>query len=198
MSPALDDAKERLIFRPLVGFFALRGPAERAGDGLFVINPLGIGRRTFVEGHDDVCAELVLHFDAFGRGEVVNTSVDVGFEGDAGVVDSVQIREREDLEAAGIGEDWAGPGHELVQVAELGDDVLAGAEHEVIGVGEDDLRAGGGDMIRKNAFDGALRADGHEGGGVEGAVVCCDVGGAGASLGVRGKDVEAQGHGLGL
>ena len=108
--------------------------------------------------------------DAALRREVDQRAVDVALERDAVVGDPVDVGEAEDLEAAAVGEDRAGPGHEPVQVAQLGDDLLAGAEHQVIGVGEDDLRAGGGDVIGEDAFDGALGADGHERGGVEVAV----------------------------
>ena len=42
-----------------------------------------------------------------------------------------------------------GPGQlaEPVQVAEVAHDLLARAEHQVIGVAEDDLRAGGGEIV---------------------------------------------------
>ena len=57
-----------------------------------------------------------------------------------------------------------------MQPAEVADDVDAGADEEVVGIAEDDLRAefaqlGGGD-----GFHRGLRADGHEDRGLDGAV----------------------------
>ena len=60
-------------------------------------------------------------------------------ERDAVVVDREQrVAEREDLEAARIGEDRPVPARERVQPAELLDHVLAGPEVQVVGVAEDD------------------------------------------------------------
>ena len=56
-------------------------------------------------------------------------------EGDALVVArDDRVAEREDLEAAGVGQDRPVPGHEAVQAAELGDQVRAGPEVQVVGV----------------------------------------------------------------
>ena len=60
---------------------------------------------------------------------------------DAVVVELERVGEAEDLEAAGVGEDRAVPVHEPVQPARVCDDVGAGAQEEVVGVGEHDLRA---------------------------------------------------------
>ena len=60
---------------------------------------------------------------------------------DAVFVDGAQRGEREDLESTRVGEDRAVPVHELVQAAHLADDLVAGPQVQVIGVGEDHLRA---------------------------------------------------------
>ena len=52
-----------------------------------------------------------------------------------------RVGEAEDLEAAGVGEDGAVPVHERVQAAGVAHDVGAGAQVEVVGVGEQHLRA---------------------------------------------------------
>ena len=62
-------------------------------------------------------------------------------EGDALFGDFAQGGEGEDLEAAGIGEDRAVPILEGVQAAELLHHLHPGAEHQVVGVAEDDGRA---------------------------------------------------------
>jgi hypothetical protein len=66
-------------------------------------------------------------------------AVDVALERDALIGDAVDVGEREHLEPAAVGEDRPRPGHEAVQVAEVGDDPLAWAEHEVVRVAQDDL-----------------------------------------------------------
>ncbi len=80
-----------------------------------------------------------------------------------------------------------------MEIAKCGDGFFAGAEHEVIGVGQDDLRPGGGDHFREQALDGALRADGHEGGGVEMAMAGCHPAEAGAGGGVLLNQLVTQG-----
>jgi len=61
-------------------------------------------------------------------------------EGDAGFVQLAQFGERHDLEAAGIGEDRAWPQSIILCKPPRRADTLGrGAEHEVIGVAEDDL-----------------------------------------------------------
>ena len=71
-----------------------------------------------------------------GRGAVVDVA-----ERDAVVVDrGERVAQREDLEAAGVGQDRPVPAHEAVQAAELGDQLVAGPEVQVVGVAEQDLR----------------------------------------------------------
>ena len=67
-----------------------------------------------------------------------------------------------DLEAAAVGEDRAVPAHEAVQAAQLGDQVVAGPQGEMIGVAEDDLRAGFASWCGRQTLDGGLGADRHE------------------------------------
>jgi hypothetical protein len=96
--------------------------------------------------------------------------VDVGAEGDSLLGDFPQLRQGHHLEAAGIGQDRAVPPHEAVQAALFADPFRAGAQHQVIGVAEDDLRAGGGDRIRQHRLHRGGRADRHEGRGLDRAV----------------------------
>ena len=51
-------------------------------------------------------------------------------------------REAEDLVAAAVGQDRMRPADEAVQAAPPRDQLVAGTQIEVIGVAEDDLRAG--------------------------------------------------------
>ena len=73
------------------------------------------------------------------------------------------------------------PGHEAVQPAQLADQFVAGAQEQVIGVGQDDA---GVEILREVAlgepFDGGLRADRHEDGRFDVAVRGVQQAGAGA------------------
>ena len=107
------------------------------------------------------------------------------------VVDLEQrVAEREDLEAARIGQDRAVPAGEGVQPAELGDHVVAGPEVQVVGVAEDDLRADRAQLVRVEALDRPLRADRHERGRPHFAVRGAKDPGAGGAVG--GGDLEAH------
>ena len=55
-----------------------------------------------------------------------------------------------------------GPSHERMQPAERGDAFGAGAEHQVIGIGEQDIGAGRAHVVVVHALDRRLRADRHE------------------------------------
>ena len=74
-----------------------------------------------------------------------------------------RVAQREDLEAARVGEDRPAPAGERVDPAELLDDRLAGSEVEVVRVGEDDVGAERAHLVRVERLDGSLRPDGHEG-----------------------------------
>ena len=86
------------------------------------------------------------------------------------LLDFAQAGQREHLESAGIGEDRLIPAHELVQPARLFDEVFAGADMQVIRVGEDDLRTDLVQFARGHALDGRLRAHRHEDRGLDVAV----------------------------
>ena len=93
-------------------------------------------------------------------------------EGDALLLDLPQGGQGEDLEAAGVREDGAVPADELVEAAHLPHHLIAGAQVEVIGVGELDLAAHFLQVVGTDtALDGALGADVHEDRGLHGAAV---------------------------
>ena len=130
---------------------------------LLRIVEVGVTGATFVEGHDDVRTDdsLDVH-DSLG-GEEVLRSVDMGAEGHAFVRDLTSVRQAEDLVATAIGEDGAVPAIEAVQASRLVERVETGAQVEVIGIAEDDLRT---DIVTQlGHMDGLDRAhgpDGHE------------------------------------
>ena len=75
-----------------------------------------------------------------------------------------ELREAHHLEAAGVGEDRMRPVHELVQAAERGDALRAGRQHQMVGVGENDVGAERPDRLGMHRLDRRRRADRHEGG----------------------------------
>ena len=83
-------------------------------------------------------------------------------EGDAFGGDFAQFAEAENLEAARVGEDGAGPGHKFVQAAELADQLMARTKIEMIGVREQNLDAEIFEVLLGLAFDGSGRAHGHK------------------------------------
>jgi hypothetical protein len=135
-----------------------------------------------------------LDIDGAFRREEVRVAIEVGVEEHALFADFAEFVETEDLEAAGIGEDGAGPGHKFVETAEAFDAFVAGAKEEVVRVGEDDFGVEIVDEIAwRQAFDCALGADGHEDGGFDGAVGGVEEASARAGLGAGGLDFEAEG-----
>ncbi len=148
--------------------------------------------QAFVERHHDVAAERELDVHGgFGR-EQMRVAIQMRAEQHALFGDLAQIAQAEDLEAAGVGEDGARPGHEAVQAAELADQFVAGAQEEMVGVGEDDL---GVEIVRcqvalHDAFDRGLRADRHEDGRFDDAVRGVNEAGARAGGGADGFEFE--------
>ena len=92
--------------------------------------------------------------------EVVRAAVVGRSERGPGVVDLGL--EREDLEAAAVGEHVTRPGHEAVQAAERLDDVGAGPEHQVVRVAEHHLDAERLEVRRRQRPHRASGADRHE------------------------------------
>ncbi len=86
----------------------------------------------------------------------------MALEPDAFVGDPVDRGQGEDLIAAGVGEDRPPPAHELVQAAPLADQLVAGTQVKVIGVGQEHPRAQLVQLLGREGLDGGLRAHGHE------------------------------------
>ena len=144
--------------------------------------------------------ERLLHGDGVLRREAVDRPVEMALEGHAAVVDHAQVAERDDLEAAGVREDRAVPAHEAVEAAEIPDALVARAQVEVVGVGEDDRGAGGGDLVRVERLDGGIGAHGHELRRLDHPVRQLEATQARARGPVRGRrdeDLEAGGAGHG-
>ena len=139
------------------------GPVGRPADRILELAAGDVGGRDLVEAHRDVAAQVALDLRReLGREVRLGAVVDVA-ERDAVVVHRRQrVAEGEDLETAGVGENRAVPPHEPVQPAELGDQLVARAEMQVVGVAEHDLRAEPAHLVRIQRLHGRLRPDRHE------------------------------------
>ena len=186
--PVCPPARQRLV-RCLAAVQPAQG-ALHAVEGQLVRR---LARDHVVERHGDVGAErpLDLH-GALGRQRAVG-AVDVRLELDAVLADPAEPFEREHLEAARIGEHGPPPGGEPVEPAHVADDLLAGTEVQVVGVAQDDLRAGALDVAGAQAADHAVGADRHEGRGLDGAVGQRERAGPGVAL--RGVQAEPEHRG---
>ena len=99
---------------------------------------------------------------ALGRQHVAR-AVDVRGKAHALLAHLADLRQRHDLEAARVGEDRPFPAHEGVQAAEPRHALRAGAQHQVVGVGEDDVGARLFHLVEVERLDRAGSADRHEG-----------------------------------
>ncbi len=151
-----------------------------------------------VEGDRDVRAERLLDADRDLGREAVGRAVEVAAERDPIVVHDAQVAERDDLEAAGIGEDRAVPGHEPVQAAEPLDPLVARSQVQVVRVGEDDRGADLADVVGMERLHGRVRADRHELRGLDDAVGQLEAADAGAGrVARRRRDLDAEAGGAG-
>ena len=94
----------------------------------------------------------------------------MGTEFHAVLGDLAQFRQGKHLKSAGIGEDRPIPVHEGMQISRLGDEILAGTQVQVVGIGKNDLRVAVLQLVGGHGFHAGLGAHGHEDGGLDHAV----------------------------
>ena len=99
----------------------------------------GVGG-ALVEGHHDVRSDAALNAQTAFRTEQVLAPVDVAGKGHPLLGDLAAVGQAVDLVAAAVGQDGAVPLHEAVQTTGRLHHLRAGAEVEVVGVAQDDLR----------------------------------------------------------
>ena len=158
----LHDAEQGLLVRASVRCHASLQPAGRAVDGLdkplvVIVTDLLIVRRcqfrplladtsgridrwrAVIECHDDVSPEIVLDLHGpLGR-EFDLRAIDNRLENNAVIAEQRGVGQRPGLKAARIGEDRAVPLHEGVDTTERGDEFIAGTEHQMPRIVENDL-----------------------------------------------------------
>src|SRR6266702_4238272 len=131
------------------------------------------GRRrfdAFVKHHGDVRAESELNFGGFLWRKEMLGAIEMGTETHAVVRYFSQFGKAEDLIAAGIGEDGARPGHEMMQAAKFANEFVPRAQIEMIGIRENNFRAELFERFIAQAFYGGLRAYRQEKRSLDGAV----------------------------
>ena len=120
-------------------------------------------------------------------------AVQMGLELHAVLGELAQLGQREHLKSAAVGQYRAIPVHEAVQPARLGDQILAGAQVQMIGVGEDNLRADLLQFVGRHGFDRGLRAHRHEDGRFDHAVRRVQPSTPRAGLGADVQQLELKG-----
>ena len=165
-------------------------PAERQAHRL--LHRLGRRRQrhAFVELHADVGVEQRLDLQRPLRRQPVGRSVDVRLERDAVLVELTEFRQRHHLEAAAVGQDRSIPTCKFVQAAERRHAFGARAQHQVIGVAENDVGARRLHLGHGHCLHRAGGADRHEGGRADDAARQRDRAGAGRAVG----RVDAEGE----
>ena len=76
--------------------------------------------------------------------------------------DRPPLGQAEHLESAAVGQHRTFPADKAMEAATASDELVTGAEEQVIGVAENDLRAALDQVAVKCGLDRALRAHGHE------------------------------------
>ena len=149
------------------------------GDGAvgFVV---GVG--AFVEGHDDVGAEVLLNGNGLLGREAMRRAVDVTLERHAVIVDLAGLCQREDLKAARVGEHGAVPLHERMQAAHIAHEFVAGTQVEMIGIAQYECSVDILKMFGRESLDCGLRTNGREDRCEEVTVRCGEYPRAGAAI----------------
>ncbi len=106
--------------------------------------------------------EVRLDIDGTFRRQQVRAAIEMRAELDAALIYLAAVGEAEYLIAAAVGEDRLVPADELVEAAAARDQLIAGPQHQVIGIAEDDAGADLVKMLSSQRLNGALGADRHE------------------------------------
>ena len=191
---ALLDTKQggpcRMFPARIKGITAALCPAHRhfhAG-GDFITRP--ICARAFIKRHHNVRPQQSLDFHrAFGRQHVLR-AVNVAAKFHTLFRQLAQVRQAHHLIAAAVGQYRAVPVHEFVQTAQLRHPFRAGAQHQVIGIAEDDVCTCRAHGFRLHRLYRCGRAHGHEGGRANITAHHFDPPGAGGAIG--GADGERK------
>ena len=167
VNTALDDAEQAVAVAGDESLFGPRRPTHgQIRRVLGLVRRRG-ERRAFVKGHGDVRIQRMLDLHGPFGGQMVLAAVQMGLEGDTAFIDGAQLGQTHHLKAAGIGQDRPRPVHEAMQPAQPFHPFRAGPQHQMIGVGQQNLRAGGRHRLGHHGLDRGGGAHRHEGRGVD-------------------------------
>ena len=99
---------------------------------------------------------------------------------------------------AAVGQDRPVPSRKLMQAPQPRHTLRAGAEHQVIGVAKDDVRAGCAHFGRAHRLNGCGGANGHERRRADFAAQHLDAARAGLAIGGGNRKLESRGHLVGF
>ena len=120
----------------------------------------GIGG-AHVEGHHDIRTQCMLDIHAYLGGDEAATAVQMALEGYALFFNLADAGKREYLKSAAVGKHGLGPCHELVQTAAFANQLLAGTQMQMIGVGKHDFCADFQHFTRSHGLNSGQRANRH-------------------------------------
>ena len=121
-----------------------------------------VGARAFIECHHDIAAQQALDFHAALGREHVFRAIDMAAEFDALLGQLAQFGQAHHLVAAAVGQDRALPVHEFMQAAQPRHPLGPRAEHQVIGIAENDVRTRLADGLGLHRLNRCRGADRHE------------------------------------
>ena len=199
---ALHDAELPLpsgIAVPLGGllkiFAGAARPSGSAPERSFGLFARGGSFNALVEHHGDVRTQRELNLGCFFGSEQMFGAVQMRPEAHAFVGDFAKFGKAEDLVAAGISQDGAGPGHKWMQAAEAANQFMARTQIQMIGVRKDDFGAELLERFLRERFDSGLRADGQKERSLDRAVRRSETAAARAGR-VRFQDFKGKRHPL--
>src|SRR5262245_27538509 len=173
---------------------ASRGPSDRAFHGVRGFIARRWIREALVEHHRNVGPEPRLNLHRILRRQHVQGTIQMRAKLCALFVDLPSSGEAEYLIPAAVGEDRMWPADELMQPTSAGDQLVARPQIQVIGVAEDDLRAGLLEIAVERRLDASLRADRHERGCLHDAVRRAQLAQTRTAVGCEQREAECSGH----
>src|SRR5262249_18637291 len=187
---ALNDSEQRAAAAPHLCASAqpARGPPERC----FHIASLAEGGGALIDRDDDVRPELLLNRDRALGGKQVRGAIEMRLKLGAVFRDDSPAGEAVDLEPSAVGENRSMPGGESMQPAQPSNDFRARAQHQVVGVAQDDLRADSLEVIGCDCLDASRCPYGHECRRLDDASWRMQPSAAGTGAGILVKQLEAH------
>src|SRR5574344_926830 len=114
-------------------------PPVGESETLLGILVIAFARRTFVEGHHDVCSDDALGVHHILRSKYMFAAIDMRTELATLLREFTDARKREYLKTAAVGKDGALPTVEAMQSAGFAENIQSGTKIKMVGIAEDNL-----------------------------------------------------------